>query len=99
MIDIKFFFIILFLWFLPEITLPLFRIIYCYIKRRINNCYRCYFWDCPKYNTCYFNSKTLLDIPFFRVRTHDLLSVIVSLFHTFFNIMIFILVLVVYYGC
>lgn len=44
-------------YFLPDIVKP----IYCYIKRKTNNTYKCSYWNCKKYPTCFYNEKTLLD--------------------------------------
>lgn len=48
-------------FFIPDILLPFERWLYCKIKRKKTNCNNCYFWDCKKFNTCYYNGKTLLD--------------------------------------
>lgn len=51
-------FFLLFGFFLPDICG---KTVYCFLKRKTKNTYRCSYWGCKNYTTCYYNQKTLLD--------------------------------------
>lgn len=68
-----------------------FRHIYCYLKRKMKDCYSCFYWNCPKYQTCYYNEKCLNETRS-RWRRIDFIEVLCCILEIYISIVFILLV-------